>query len=240
MRTRPGPGGSKTRGFQHGKIACMQKRSFMNILKVCAGLLILGSLLLIISRVITGLYSKPKIFSPSEVPFNRVAVVFGAGLWRDGSPTPILKDRVKTAADLFFAGKVEKLLLSGDNRVVEYNEPLAMQNYALSLGVPQDAIVLDYAGRRTYDTCYRARSIFGLTDVTLVTQSFHLPRAVYSCDHLGLHAVGVRSDLQTYRKSSLLIWNLRELFATTSALWDIHFKHPVPVLGDYEPIFPTN
>lgn len=128
--------------------------------------------------------------------------------------------------------------MSGDNQVVEYNEPLAMQNYALSLGVPRDAIVLDYAGRRTYDTCYRAKAIFGLTDGILVTQSFHLPRALYTCNHLGLNSVGVPSDVQVYRKSSLLIWNLRELFATATALWDVHIGHPVPVLGDYEPIFP--
>lgn len=202
-------------------------------------MVILGLLVLIIARLLSGIYSKPKIYSITNISFKKVAIVFGAGLWKDGSPTPILKDRVKTAADLFFSGKVERLLLSGDNRVVDYNEPIAMQNYALSLGVPQDAIVLDYAGRRTYDTCYRARAIFGLENAILVTQSFHLPRALYTCNHLGLNAVGVSSDLQDYRKRSLIFWNFRELFATVSAFWDVHIGHPVPVLGDVEPIFPS-
>lgn len=196
-------------------------------------------LVLTFGRLTTGLFSRTRIFSITDVPRKRAAIVFGAGLWWDGSPTPVLKDRVRAAAELFFSGKVEKLLMSGDNHVVEYNEPIAMQEYAILLGVPKDVIILDYAGRRTYDTCYRGKSIFGLTDVILVTQSFHLPRAIYTCNQLGLKAVGVRSNLQDYRKSSLLIWNIRESFATLAALWDVNIRHPVPVLGNYEPIFPS-
>jgi len=226
--------------YYSGKIATVRKRISMVLVRLFGLLLVLGLLVLLGSRLVTTLYSRTRIYSSADIPVKRVAIVFGAGLWRDGSPTPILKDRVRAAADLFFAGKVEKLLMSGDNQVIEYNEPLAMQNYALSLGVPQNAIVLDYAGRRTYDTCYRAGAVFGLTDVILVTQSFHLPRALYICNHLGLKAVGLSSDLQFYRKSSLFIWNLRELIATTAALWDVHIGHPVPVLGNYEPIFPSN
>ncbi len=100
-------------------------------------------------------------------------------------PPRYLQDRVQTAANLYFAGKVEKLLMSGDNRFVDYNEPAVMRKVALSLGVPEEAIVLDYAGRRTYDTCYRAKAIFGVTEAILVTQAFHLPRAIYLCNRLG-------------------------------------------------------
>ena len=114
-------------------------------------------------------------------PAAPAAIVFGAGLWRDGSPSPVLQDRVATAADLYFSGKVKKILMSGDNRFIYYNEPGAMKKFALSLGVPEEDIVLDYAGRRTYDTCYRARAIFGLKEAILVTQSFHLPRALILC-----------------------------------------------------------
>jgi SanA protein len=151
----------------------------------------------------------------------------------------VLRDRVATAARLYFAGKVEKLLMSGDNRFLDYNEPGAMEGYALDLGVPQEDIVLDYAGRRTYDTCYRARDIFGLDSAILVTQSFHLPRALYVCNQLGLPAVGVPADQREYRESSILYWNLRETVATLVALWEVHISRPIPVLGDPEPIFPS-
>jgi vancomycin permeability regulator SanA len=195
-------------------------------------------LVLAVSRLVTSLYARGKVYSVSGVPVRRVAIVFGAGLWRNGSPTPVLADRVTQAANLYFAGKVEKLLMSGDNRFVDYNEPEAMRKLALSLGVPNEAIVLDYAGRRTYDTCYRAKVIFKVDQAILVTQAFHMPRAIYLCNRLGVDALGVESDLQTFRKSSLLYWNVRELFATAAALWDVNISHPIPVLGKQEPIFP--
>jgi vancomycin permeability regulator SanA len=210
-------------------------KMFLKILFVLA---VLGLLTLIISRLVTGLYARPKTYTAADVPARRVGIVFGAGLWRDGSPTPVLIDRVTAAANLYFAGKVEKLLMSGDNRFVDYNEPAVMRALALSLGVPEDAIVLDYAGRRSYDTCYRAKAIFGLTEAILVTQTFHLSRVLYTCNQLGLDSIGVDADRQPYRKLSMLYWNVRELLATSAALWDVHVKHPVPVLGDPEPIFP--
>lgn len=113
-----------------------------------------------------------------------------------------------------------------------------MKEYALSLGVPEEAIVLDYAGRRTYDTCYRAKAIFGLQNAILVTQGFHLPRAVYTCNALGLTAIGVAADQHPYRLASRVYWNLRELPATLTALLDVHLVRPEPVLGKPEPIFP--
>ena len=207
----------------------------MTVLLILASL---GVLVLLVSRLVTGLYAHPRTYTPAAVPARRVAIVFGAGLRRDGTATSVLQDRVTVAARLFFAGKVEKLLMSGDNRFLDYNEPGAMRQVALSLGVPAEAIVLDYAGRRTYDTCYRAASIFGVADAILVTQSFHLPRALYECNHLGVRAVGVASDLTRYRRFITAYWDLRELFATSAALWDVHIAHPIPVLGDKETIFP--
>jgi SanA protein len=214
------------------------KRIVKMFLTIFTILVVLGLLVLIVPRIVTGVYARGKVYTASEVPTRGVAIVFGAGLWRDGSPTPILIDRVTAAANLYFAGKVEKLLMSGDNRFVDYNEPEAMRQLALSLGVPDDAMVLDYAGRRTYDTCYRAQAIFGVTEAILVTQAFHMPRAIYLCNHLGVDSVGVESDLRIYRKSSMLTWSMRELLATTAALWDVNIGHPVPVLGDPLPIFP--
>jgi SanA protein len=209
----------------------------IRVVLILSGLGLLGILL---PRLITGLYSYSHIYPLAESPSERVAIVFGAGLYRDGSPTPILRDRVATAADLYFSGKVEKLLMSGDNRYENYNEPGAMRDYAIQLGVPAEVIVLDYAGRRTYDTCYRSKAIFGIQSAILVTQKFHLPRALFLCSAMGIKAVGVSADRRTYWPSSQLIWNMREQFATAAAMWDVYIKRPVPVLGNPEPIFPEN
>jgi SanA protein len=222
----------------HGRIPAVFKRIVKMFMKIILVLVLFGLLILIISRMVTGMYARSKIYTSESVPTRRVAIVFGAGLWRNGTATPVLQDRVQTAADLYFAGKVERLLMSGDNRFTNYNEPAVMREVALSLGVPQDAIVLDYAGRRSYDTCYRAKAIFGVTEAILVTQAFHLPRAIYLCSQLGIRSIGVAADLRVYRKLSVLVWNMRELLATAAALWDVNIGHPIPVLGSPEPIFP--
>ncbi len=193
---------------------------------------------MILPRLVTALFAIPRSFTTQSAPPTPAAIVFGAGLWRDGTPTTVLRDRIVTAAELFFSGKVQKILMSGDNSYLDYNEPGAMRDYALSLGVPESAIVLDYAGRRTYDTCYRARTIFGLQKAILVTQSFHLPRALYTCNVLGVEAIGVPSDQHDYSKRSLIYWNLRELPATLTAILQVHLLRPEPILGEPEPIFP--
>jgi len=197
-----------------------------------------GILVVLLPRLITYLHAITRTYKIVEVSPHKVAIVFGAGLWRDGTPTPVLRDRVKTASKLYFAGKTEKILLSGDNSSEYYDEPSAMKKYAISLGIPEEAIVLDYAGRRTYDTCYRAKHIFGINKAILITQSFHLPRALYTCNSLGVNSIGVPSNLRTYRKSSLFYWNLREIPATFVAMLDLHINKPIPILGDPEPIFP--
>lgn len=201
--------------------------------------LILGVLLLVVLPYFAAQIStQVKIHSVENAPTAQAAIVFGAGLTRDGRPTPVLRDRVATAVDLYFAGKVEKLLMSGDNRQITYNEPAAMREYAISLGVPQEDIVLDYAGQRTYDTCYRARAIFGLDDVLLVTQAYHLPRALLTCGGLGLDAQGVNADRREYRTRSLNFWRLREVGATLVAVVDVYITRPQPILGEQEFIFP--
>lgn len=192
-------------------------------------------------RAFTELASLGRIYASVEkIPTNAVAIVFGAGLTREGSVTLVLRDRVDAAADLYFAGKVNKLLMSGDNRYIDYNEPAAMYEYAVSIGIPPEDIVLDYAGRRTYDTCYRAKAIFGIDNAILVTQRFHLPRALFLCNQMGIDADGFNANVSYYLKRSRLYWNLRELPATLMALVDTWITHPIPVLGDPEPIYPES
>lgn len=215
----------------------MWKKIFNWIKRLILTFGLIGLLGLFLPRLLTGLYATARIFTVDSVPPERVAIVFGAGLQRDGSPTAILRDRVQTAVQLYKSGKVEKLLLSGDNRTVAYNEPESMRQYAHSLGVPDEALVLDYAGRRTYDTCYRAKAIFGVESAILVTQDFHLPRALFLCDYLGIQAVGVKADNLYYLKRLRFVWNVRELLATFGAFTDVYFFKPLPVLGNPEPIF---
>ena len=191
---------------------------------------------LFLPKLIILLYAAPRTFTVDNVPAERVAIVFGAGLLRDGSAGPVLRDRVETAVQLYQQGKVQKLLMSGDNRFVNYNEPEAMRQYALDLSVPDEDIVLDYAGRRTYDTCYRANAIFQVDSAILVTQSFHLPRALFLCNSFGVQSTGVEANNTYFRKISRLYWNTRELFATVQSVWDVRVSKPLPVLGDPEPI----
>ena len=214
-------------------------KAMHNLINVSLALLVTILLLALLARLATGLYAQPRTYTEGDAPARRVAIVFGAGLLRDGTPTAVLRDRVEQAANLYFAGKVEKLLMSGDNRFIDYNEPESMRRYAVQLGVPDAAIVLDYAGRRTYDTCYRAKAIFGVSQAILVTQQFHLPRAIFLCNMLGVDGVGVDADLRTYGLASQLWWNARELPASLSAFVDVIVR-PLPVLGQPEPIFPNS
>jgi SanA protein len=164
----------------------------------------------------------------------KVAIVFGAAVYRDGRLSSILRDRVDTAVDLYKAGKVDKLLLSGDNRVEQYNEPGAMMVYAIRQGVAEEDIQPDYAGLRTYDTCYRARHIFQIDEAILVTQEFHLPRALFTCRQLGINAVGTPADQRVYRGQRW--YEMRETIATSRALWDVIREEPAQILGEIIPI----
>jgi SanA protein len=177
----------------------------------------------------------PRVYTRvADVPPAPVALVLGAGLERNGSPTSALRDRVETAVDLYKAGKVKKLLMSGDNRFVNYNEPGAMNHLAVQLGVPAEDIVLDYAGRRTYDSCYRVKEVFEVDQVIVVTQRFHLDRSIFLCDAMGIRAVGVVADRGIYGAERW--WEMREVLATAAAWWDVNVRHPVPVLGEKLPI----
>jgi len=193
-------------------------------------------LAVLLPRVVTGVYATNRIYPETKSPSERVAIIFGAGIRSDGTPTAMLRDRILTGADLYFSGRVEKLLMSGDNRFVNYNEPESMRQFALLAGVPDQAIVLDYAGRRTYDTCYRAKAIFGIKSAILVTQKFHLPRALFLCNMLGLKTVGVEAS-NCYWNGSPWVWDVREQFATIAAFLDLYVSNPSPVLGNPEPLF---
>ncbi|MDQ1287694.1 MAG: hypothetical protein QG622_1259, partial [Actinomycetota bacterium] len=126
----------------------------------------------------------------ADVDGTPVAIVLGAGVDAAGRPSPFLAQRVEVGADLYRAGRVKALLMSGDNSRKNYDEVGAMAAEALRLGVPSSAIVTDHAGFDTYSSCYRARSVWGISRAVVVSQPFHLPRAVWICRELGIDAQG--------------------------------------------------
>ena len=195
---------------------------------------VVGFCVWIHSHYAAEIYNNPVAVPQTEVP--RVAIVFGAGVWRDSRPSPILFDRIQTAAELYKAGRVRKLLMSGDNRVSNYNEPAVMRETALAMNVPDNDIILDYAGRRTFDTCYRAKEIFEVQNAILVTQAFHMDRAMYLCTSMGIESIGVTADRQTYSAGTNNWQSSREIVASLGAWLDLHILRPTPVLGDKLPI----
>jgi SanA protein len=198
-------------------------------------LILAGGLILYWPRWVESRYSS-RILAPEQVQAGRVAIVFGARVYNSGRLSAMLRDRVDTAIELYRAGKVQKLLLSGDNQFAEYNEPGAMMEYAIAQGIPVEDIQPDYGGRRTYDTCYRARAVFQVESAILVTQRFHLPRALFLCEQLGIQAVGVSADRRVYDPRSIAFSETREVPATIAALIDVIRRAPPPVLGEPIPI----
>ncbi len=167
----------------------------------------------------------------ANAPVRPVAIVFGAA-------GDILEDRVSTGVALYKAGKVKKLLMTGDNSRDGYNEPQAMKDQALAEGVPAQDIVLDYAGFRTYDSLYRAHAIFGVTSALLVTQRYHLPRALFLARRLGIDdAIGVDAARRTY--VGQWSFDIREIAAVEVAWLQAVILHPRPkFLGKQETLSP--
>lgn len=175
---------------------------------------------------------------PEQVPQNKVAIVFGAGLRANGKPTAFLANRIEAAVKLYHLHRVHRLLMTGDNSRLTYNEVVAMQQYAHDLGVPMADITLDYAGFSTYESCYRAHEIFGVDRAVVITQNYHLPRTVYTCDRLGVKTVGLGSpDLEIYGLWGMIPDFRREMFANIKALIEVNITRPRPTfLGRFEGI----
>lgn len=156
--------------------------------------------------------------SPDQV--YEVALVFGAGLNASGRPSDILSDRLIVAADLYFSGHVEKILLSAAALGEGYSETAAMQDFLLRWGVPGEALLLDEAGFSTIDSCRRAAEEFGFASALLVTQDFHLPRASFLCRSFGLETRGVSASLQPYIKEAE--FEFREKLANYKAILEVY------------------
>lgn len=162
-------------------------------------------------------------------------MVLGAAVNPDGTPSPILKDRLKTGVSLYHRGVAPKLLLTGDDGQVEYNEVQAMKNYAVSAGVPEEDIFLDHAGFSTYDSVYRASYVFDIESAVVVTQEYHLYRTLYSCKKMGIEALGVGSDQEIY--SGQEYREVREVLARVKDFVMCIIKPEPTFLGEVIPIF---
>ncbi|MBQ3520802.1 MAG: YdcF family protein [Firmicutes bacterium] len=125
-------------------------------------------------------------------------MVLGASVHPDGTPSPMLEDRLEAGIELYNRGVAPKLLLTGDNGQIEYNEVEAMKNYAVNAGVPEEDIFLDHAGFSTYDSVYRASYVFGVESMVAVTQEYHLFRTLHGCKKMGIEAVGIGADQEVY------------------------------------------
>ncbi|MCL4534773.1 MAG: YdcF family protein [Bacteroidetes bacterium] len=163
---------------------------------------------------------------PRQVPPAPTAIVFGAGVTPDGRPSWMLADRVDAAVELYRTGKVQRILMTGDGRSPEYDEVSVMKRYAIAQGVPAGNVDLDRGGVRTYDSSYRARAIFGIQEAVLVTQGYHLPRALYLARAFGIRAAGLKSGNDRYPRQDF--YNLREAAADVVMWYEVHVTHPVP------------
>jgi SanA protein len=167
-----------------------------------------------------------------------VAIVLGARVYADGSPSPILEDRLATARDLYLRGQVRKVIVSGDHSLGDYDEVNAMHAWLVARGVPSRDVFLDHAGLRTWDTMARAARVFGVRDAVVCTQRFHLARSVFLAERTGIDAVGAVADRRRYR--SARFDRVREFFARNRAVLDgylpgsrpRHLGPPIPIEGD--------
>lgn len=165
-----------------------------------------------------------------NVPHRPVAVVLGAAAWEDG-PSPLLARRLDLAVGLYRGRRVDRIIVSGDNRAVSRRETDTMTAYLVEHGVPADRIEADRHGYRTWDTCVRVRDLFGVRAATMVTQSFHLPRTIALARAVGIDAVGVGDSSLEARRRSTLIGYAREIGATAKALRDV-FLRPAPAVTE--------
>ncbi|MFE0519443.1 MULTISPECIES: SanA/YdcF family protein [unclassified Streptomyces] len=167
----------------------------------------------------------------ADAPRTEVAVVFGAGLF-NGEPSPYLANRLNAAAKLYRENRVEVVLVTGDNSRKDYDEPDAMRTYLTRHGVPDGRIVSDYAGFDTWDSCVRAKKIFGVDRAVLISQGFHIRRAVALCEAAGVASYGVGVDAK--HDATWYYGGTREVFAAGKAALDAVFRPDPRFLGPKE------
>lgn len=161
-------------------------------------------------------------------------LVLGCGVWDDGTPSHMLEDRLKRGVALYKEGVSLKLLMSGDHGRTEYDEVNTMKNFAIEAGVPSEDIFMDHAGFSTYESMYRAKDIFCAEKIIIVSQEYHLYRAIYTARALGMEAYGVAADYRTY--SGQLYRDIREILARDKDFFVSIFRPDYPYGGETIPV----
>ena len=215
----------------------MLRRLFRRIIITC---LILGALgtaavVLINVRIITSTKDQVTILQKAaEFGEADCILVLGAGVRADGSPSHMLEDRLKTGVALYQNGRAPKVLMSGDHGRTDYNEVAVMKDFAVTAGIDSSDIFMDHAGFSTYESLYRARDVFCVNKIVIVSQGYHLYRALYIANSLGLDAVGVSADLRTYAGQSMR--DIREVAARMKDFIMCLFQPKPTYLGDAIPV----
>ena len=191
---------------------------------------------LLINALILGSTRDSLYTKIEDVPPAQAALVLGAAVYRNSKVSFFLLDRLESAEELYRAKKVQKIIVSGDHGQPEYNEVSTMRDVLLDRGVPAEDIFMDHAGFDTYDSVYRAKEIFEVENLIIVTQKFHLPRALYIANALDLDAVGLVADRRTYTEEVLLRNVKRESLARVKAFFDVLFRVKPTHLGEKIPI----
>jgi SanA protein len=192
-------------------------------------------LLFILTPKLVAIKMKKFIFSsPTKLPNSYTCLILGAKVYKSGYPSVMLADRLKKGVELYKKGKVKRFLLSGDHGQKKYDEVNSMRKFLQKQGIPGNDIFLDHAGFNTYNSVARAKHIFEVSDVIIVTQKYHLSRAIFLARSLGLNAFGCVADKNIYPK--MRKYKRREYLASFKAIFEAIF-HPQPkYLGSIIPI----
>lgn len=217
---------------------CSKKRLLKLGILIVVALIILCALSALLINAHMKKVGDERILTPQEAAALTdvdCIIVLGCQVKDDGKPSNMLYDRIRRGVELYQAGAAPKILMSGDHGRVEYDEVNTMKQYAMEMGVPSEDVFMDHAGFSTYETMYRARDVFSAKKVLIVTQEYHLYRAIYIAQKLGLEAYGVSCDYRTYSGQAVREW--REFLARVKDFATCVFQPKPTYLGDVIPIW---
>lgn len=210
--------------------ACMRIKRCHKIWLFSIGLSLLAFILYCNLRI--DHFAKPRLYDRvTEVPHRHTALVLGTSpIGKNGGPNRFFTTRIRACAELYHSGKIDRILVSGDNRKVDYNEPEEMRQALIEQGIPEEIIFLDYAGFRTYDSVIRAKEVFGQASLLFVSQKFHNERAVFIAKKKGIDAIGYNAEDVRFHYG--FITYVREWFARCKVFLDLLFGKKPHFLGE--------